>query len=173
MQRGGMKTTTDDYQAKQGDDSDEGDKEEVNKTSLTTCLLQGNRQGFLVSKIYPPIPPHGFLNNPLFQKLAEESNNETDRLRLRHDDVTLPVALMLLDPTEYTSISSAKRACRKGHIIVRNGPVDLEKDEAAFVSAERGYACHRVKPNGAFHCNTTYFTTTARVTLLTHMKVLF
>ena len=168
------KTTDETYQAKQCDeDSGDGDnEEELNKpsssltttTTTTSCLLPGNRKGFLVSKVYPPVPPHGFLNNPLFHKLVEESNkNEKDRLKLRHDDVTLPVALMLLDPTEYTSISSAKRACRKGHIIVRHGPVDIENDEAAFVSAELGFASHRIKPNGAFYSFFTRYISQRRV----------
>ena len=130
------------------EESDADDGEPNNEATLTQCLLPGNRPGFIVSKVYAPIPVKGFLDHPLFHKLLEECSSEKDRLKLKHDDVTLPVALMLIDNTEYQTMSSAKRACRKGHIIVQKGPVDVVNNESAFVSAERGYAWHRIKPNG-------------------------
>ena len=64
-------------------------------------------------------------------------------------NVTLPVALMLLDPERYPTISRAKRAARKGSILIqtssRNGNVTNVKFDAR--QARRGKADYRVGPH--------------------------
>jgi len=52
-----------------------------------------------------------------------------DLIRLNIDsgkNVTLPIALMLLDPVEYPSFSRARKACRKGYILIHEGPLEKE-----------------------------------------------
>lgn len=47
--------------------------------------------------------------------------NDVQRLALTPFNVSLPVALMLLDPDEYPSFSRARKACRKGNILIHRG----------------------------------------------------
>ena len=49
--------------------------------------------------------------------------SDVQRLALEPHNVTLPVALMLLDPDEYPSFSRARKACRKGNILIHRGPL--------------------------------------------------
>ena len=51
------------------------------------------------------------------------SENDIGRLELSRSNLTLPVLLMLLDPLEFPSLSRARKACRKGNILVHRGPL--------------------------------------------------
>lgn len=55
------------------------------------------------------------------------TQEEIDRLQIDGSNVTLPVALMLLDPTEYPSFSKARKACRKGYIVIHRGPLGVDE----------------------------------------------
>jgi len=61
------------------------------------------------------------------------------------NNVTLPIALMLLDPVNYPSFSKARKACRKGYILIHEGPLE---DENVFDSEKcvRGRVRNRVLP---------------------------
>lgn len=54
--------------------------------------------------------------------------NEIERLGISARNVTLPVALMLLDPDEYPTLSRTRKACRKGTILVHRGPLGVDEN---------------------------------------------
>jgi len=61
--------------------------------------------------------------------IASHGVTRDDLIRLNIDsgkNVTLPIALMLLDPVEYPSFSRARKACRKGYILIHEGPLAKE-----------------------------------------------
>lgn len=48
---------------------------------------------------------------------------DISRLNLDSNEITLPVALMMVDPESYPTLSRARKVCRKGHIIIHQGPL--------------------------------------------------
>ena len=71
------------------------------------------------------------LNNNSDEKIGNDekgvgiTQEELDRLGITNgENMTLPIALMLLDPKEYPSFSKARKACRKGYIIIHRGPLN-------------------------------------------------
>jgi 23S rRNA-/tRNA-specific pseudouridylate synthase len=64
-------------------------------------------------------------NDGIIGKPSGITQEELDRLGIANgENVTLPIALMLLDPEEYPSFSKARKACRKGYIIIHRGPLN-------------------------------------------------
>ena len=58
------------------------------------------------------------------------TQSQLDRLGIEDGrNLTLPIALMLLDPKEYPSFSKARKACRKGYIVVHRGPLHKDDNE--------------------------------------------
>jgi 23S rRNA-/tRNA-specific pseudouridylate synthase len=55
--------------------------------------------------------------------------SDVDRLELSPGNISLPVALMLFDSDEYPSFSRARKACRKGNILIHRGPSQTTEDE--------------------------------------------
>ena len=82
------------------------------------------------------------------------TQEEVNRLGIDSQNITLPIALMLLDDEAYPSLSRARKACRKGYIVVNRGPlvVNEETGEAEFGSDAmiRGRVIDRVYPGGEF-----------------------
>lgn len=81
---------------------------------------KGTPEGFYIIKEYT-VPSAGF------SSLGDDVSNamgitreEISRLDICSTNLTLPVALMLLDSEEYPSLSRARKACRKGYITIRN-----------------------------------------------------
>jgi hypothetical protein len=70
---------------------------------------QGIPHGFVIVKQYS-LPIDGFHNFSI--TCPDITPDEVNRLKLGPHNVTLPVALMMLDPTEYPSFSRARKACR-------------------------------------------------------------
>jgi 23S rRNA-/tRNA-specific pseudouridylate synthase len=62
-------------------------------------------------------------------------------------NVTLPLALMMLDPKEYPSLSRARKACRKGHILLHSGPLPEINPNATFATMKLGKVDSRVCPH--------------------------
>jgi 23S rRNA pseudouridine1911/1915/1917 synthase len=54
-----------------------------------------------------------------FYDLSKIDPDEIRRLSLTPMNVTLPVALMILDPIKFPSFSKARKFCRKGHVVIR------------------------------------------------------
>lgn len=50
-------------------------------------------------------------------------NKDIERLELTPHNISVPVALMLLDPQTYPSRSKARKACRKANIMIHRGPL--------------------------------------------------
>jgi 23S rRNA pseudouridine1911/1915/1917 synthase len=120
--------------------------DEYENDSDTAILPPGISEGFFVVQQYS-IPEDGscdtmMMNHPLLDK------DLVQRLELSPQNMTLPVALLLLDPQEYPSLSRARKACRKGNILVHRGPKD--GDAALLFDATtkttRGRVSDRVFP---------------------------
>jgi 23S rRNA-/tRNA-specific pseudouridylate synthase len=65
--------------------------------------------------------------------------NHVDRLELNPNNVTLPIALMMLDAEEYPSLSRARKFCRKGNVLI-------QRRTAAFEQKKIGRVGDRVYP---------------------------
>ena len=134
----------DDEQQEQEDDDNENNN--ANSFTLRMDLLpQGKPDGFYVVKHYT-------LPNTSFEELlaccgasgggfgsttatssSSSSNSSStcnclnqhdlERLQVSFNNLSLPVALVLLDPLEYPTLSRARKACRKGNILIHRGPL--------------------------------------------------
>ena len=107
-------------------------------------LKVGLDEGFYVIKEYPRSPADcgyrtasgGFGSNVIFDNRARPQLTNPN-------NVTLPLALMILDAAKYPSLSSARKACRKGNIII---------DRASDGRRIRGRAADRVVPSDLIQC---------------------
>jgi len=91
---------------------------------------KGIPEGFFIIKHYS-LPPVGFDNLVTNIDGTEGygvTQEEVDRLDIDNGNVTLPIALMLLDSEVYPSLSRARKSCRKGYIIIHRGPISVNKD---------------------------------------------
>lgn len=124
---------------------------DVHEESL---YLLGNSNDFRISKTYS-VPQEGFLNDPVYDKLISSTltSHDIERLGLTHENVTLPVALMALDPEQYPTLSRARKACRKGSILLHKGPLpspSYTSDQnvvSPFSSLHKAGIDSRVQPN--------------------------
>lgn len=82
----------------------------VNNDTLLAKFPPGKPSGFVIVQQYP-VPTNGFHSNFTFT-CSDITYDEIQRLHLQPTNVTLPVALMLLDRLEYPSFSRARKACR-------------------------------------------------------------
>jgi len=112
---------------------------------------KGVMEGLYVVQQYPPIPEDGFQMELLLNN--EDINITLEGLKRadnQPNNMTLPVALMLLDSKSYPSLSSARKSCRKGNIVINRGPlfVNEETGQEEF-NQDRcfiGRTFHRVYP---------------------------
>ncbi|CAB9501083.1 Ribosomal large subunit pseudouridine synthase D [Seminavis robusta] len=87
------------------------------------CILgPGTREGFGITHEYPIIPPEGLS----LAGVVEESTIE--RLQLTATNLTIPIAVMLVDPTAFPSLSKARKACRQGRICWKRQQQPEEED---------------------------------------------
>lgn len=77
--------------------------------------IPGTRDGYIITQSYV-VPLEGF---PSCSTVFEQSDQE--RLQLEAKNVTLPVALMLLDPDKYPTQSRARKAIRQKAICIWRG----------------------------------------------------
>ena len=70
------------------------------------------------------IPEEGFSSFSSDVESVGISQEEVTRLDIDSKNITLPIALMLLDNEEYPSLSRARKACRKGYIVIHRGALD-------------------------------------------------
>ena len=103
----------------------------VNDRIQLDHIIEGSRgDGYFVSKTYV-VPMEGFTS---VSKLFEIGDQE--RLQLHKKNVTLPAALMLLDPETYPTQSRARKAIRQKAIcICRNRSPEFKFDELGKVIA--------------------------------------
>ena len=140
----------------QAKDDDEDFFDEADRDADRINYPKGTPEGFYVTKQYS-IPEEGFENLVTNTDGAEGvgiTQEEVNRLGIDSQNITLPIALMLLDDEAYPSLSRARKACRKGYIVVNRGPlvVNEETGEAEFGSDAmiRGRVIDRVYPGGEF-----------------------
>lgn len=72
----------------------------------------GLQDGFVIVDYYAT------QQNTLFDIDKVFCSEDIDRLKLTPENITLPAALCLLQPDEYPSLSRARKACRKGSILI-------------------------------------------------------
>ena len=122
----------------QHDNLDAGEEEEEENGS-TTLLIPGLSDGFFITSHYAtPFEPFNF-DDTIF------SVSDIDRLQLTPDNITLPAALLLMDPDEYPSLSRARKTCRKGTILVHRGPFG-EEEQPSKDRLSKGRVGDRIFP---------------------------
>jgi hypothetical protein len=102
-------------------------------TLLESALnrIQGSREGYYIVKMYKTNPA-GFDLECIPGIQGDDLNLE--RLEITTHNISVPLALMMLDPEEYPSASKARKACRKANILIHRGPlqVDVTGREVVF-----------------------------------------
>ena len=103
-------------------DIDSGSDELVINSSMedSAILIPGIPSDFYIVTQYKTPPQF---------EIDHFDPEEQERLNLSPGNVSLPVALMIADPHEYSSFSQARKVCRKGNVIVHRGPLP---DESCF-----------------------------------------
>jgi hypothetical protein len=54
-------------------------------------------------------------------------DGDVERLDLTPRNISVPVALMMLDPDEFPSRSRARKACRKANVMIHRGPLAVDE----------------------------------------------
>uniref|UniRef100_A0A6V2G5C6 Pseudouridine synthase RsuA/RluA-like domain-containing protein n=1 Tax=Ditylum brightwellii TaxID=49249 RepID=A0A6V2G5C6_9STRA len=102
--------------------------DEAERDAERMSYPKGKPEGYHVTKLYT-IPDQGFMSLVTVNNTGGGNSNigitqeEVDRLGISGTNITLPIALMLLDIEEYPSLSRARKSCRKGNIVVNRGPL--------------------------------------------------
>lgn len=86
--------------------------------------LPGTVDGFFVVKMYKTDPGSEF---DMEQVKEVVETDDIDRLEMTPRNISIPAALMMLDPEEFPSRSRARKACRKANIMIHRGPVDIDE----------------------------------------------
>lgn len=100
------------------------------------------------------IPSEGLNLSPAKNDPDRQANIE--RLKLTATDLSLPVALTLLSPDQYPSLSQARRICRKGYFLLHRGEWLPSEDGTFVVDRDKckvGRVGDRVHPGGEHHEN--------------------
>lgn len=105
------------------DELEASDEDEVEQQT-TLALPKGTNEGFYVVKIFKTQSAPFDMDH--VKKLVD--NDDVERLELCPHNISVPVALMMLDDNEFPSISRARKACRKANIIIHRGPLSINKD---------------------------------------------
>ena len=125
------------------DEDEEEDESHAAATAQEDVTIINNF--VVVRKFF--VPPEGFDLEKLEGLLGAD---EIKRVKIKADNVTLVAALMMLDPKMYPSVSRARKALRKGRILVHKGPLGLDDKGQPTVfdesKCERGKVSHRVEP---------------------------
>lgn len=132
-------------------DDDDNICEELNQLSAEEVALlpQGCRKGFAV------LHHHAFPIQSTFDWSALGlSDKDVKRLNLTSTDISLPVAVMLMNPSKYTTLSRARKFVRCGRIVLHRGPLGMDdQGEQTVFDQEKscmGKAKDRVYPGGKF-----------------------
>ena len=91
------------------------------KATIDTDIINGSQEGHIVTKVYN-VPLEGFPKDDSEEDIVSLcsifSPNDINRLGLKSSNVTLPSALMLLDPEAYPTQSRARKAIRQRSICI-------------------------------------------------------
>jgi hypothetical protein len=86
--------------------------------------IPGSKEGYYVVNVYKT-NPDGFDLASITG--IKGSDLYLERLETTTHNVSVPLALMMLDPEEYPSASQARKACRKANIVIHRGPIPVDK----------------------------------------------
>jgi hypothetical protein len=132
------------------------DEEQLTDTTILdeedlSTLPKGSNKGWFVVKQYKTNgKPFDFT---YLASVLEPSHFE--RLELSPNNVSLPAALMMMDPEEYPSVSRARKACRKGNVLIHNGPLGIDESGVESFRHEKcitGRVGDRIVPGGTSVC---------------------
>ena len=101
--------------------ADDESEEEI----LSNKVWPGTIEGFSITKMYKIDRDSGF-DMEKIKDLVD--SDELSRLELTPMNISVPVALMLLDPEEYPTKSRARKACRKANIMIHRGSLDIDEE---------------------------------------------
>lgn len=88
-------------------------------------VFPGTIEGFSITKMYKTDEECGFDMDQIKDLVEAEDIN---RLELTPMNISVPVALMLLDPEEYPTKSRARKACRKANIMIHRGSLEINEE---------------------------------------------
>ena len=92
---------------------------------LSKKVFPGTIEGFSITKMYKTDQDSGFDMDQI-KELVD--SDESNRLELTSMNISVPVALMLLDPDEYPTKSRARKACRKANIMIHRGSLKFDEE---------------------------------------------
>jgi hypothetical protein len=122
----------------------------VEEEGFAINLPKGTSEGFYIVKTFKT-SSEGFDMNDI---LSVVDGDDIERLELTSQNISVPVALMMVDAEEFPSRSRARKACRKANIMIHRGPlgIDNETGEEVFDSSKciRARVGDRVFPGGRF-----------------------
>jgi hypothetical protein len=138
----------DDMTSDEEDDatSDQDEEDATSNQNDISSLPEGVPKGFFVVQQYALAE-----DAPIDWTSLDLKEGDADRLDLTPQNVSLPIALMILDPVMYQSVSRARKSCRKGAILIHRGPLSIDEKTGlatAFDAAKciRGRVGDRVFP---------------------------
>jgi hypothetical protein len=100
----------------------EGDEDDVTAAADDIISLpHGVPNGFFVVQQY------ALADGPIDWTLLDLDQSDVERVELTPQNVSLPIALMVLDPDTYPSVSRARKDCRKGSILIHRGPLAVDE----------------------------------------------
>mmetsp|Transcript_36913 Transcript_36913/g.42103 ORF Transcript_36913/g.42103 Transcript_36913/m.42103 type:complete len:446 (+) Transcript_36913:3-1340(+) len=104
---------------------DDGDEDEI-LVANTSDLPRGIKEGFAV--VY-----HFEVKEPTLEKwkslMNSKANKDIARLNLSPTNLTLPIALMMMDPSnKFETISGARKICRDGCILLHRGQLGMNEN---------------------------------------------
>lgn len=88
--------------------------QEQTQEEMVMSLPPGYTKGHSIHR-YATVPPSGFSMNQLSDKFEDD---EIKRLKVTSSNVTVPVALMMLFPEDFDTLTRARKECRRKKIIV-------------------------------------------------------
>ena len=133
--------------------------EELEEEGPAIDLPKGSNNGFYIVKTYKT--QSGGFDMNLVRAFVEAV--DVERLELTSQNLSVPVALMMVDLDEFPSQSRARKACRNSNVMIHRGPlpIDDETGKEVFDSAKclRARVGDRLFPGGRFvsdnwvHCD--------------------
>jgi len=111
----------------------EEEEEDVDETEepRTLNLPKGTSEGFYIVKTYQTEGEGAEKSSSGFDMEKVQSlvdMEDIERLGLNTHNISVPVALMILDEVDYPSISRARKACRKANIVIHRGPLQIDQE---------------------------------------------
>ena len=95
-----------------------------NTSSNTQNLQPGIPTGFFIIH-HTTIPHNGFTQSQITQAFTPQ---DIERLKLQPNNVTVPAALLMLYPEQFTTQTRARKDTRRKKVLVHRGPLVEDKD---------------------------------------------